>query len=203
MPLTVVAVTVPCKVPVPALRAAVITRPLSVVTRLPAESSTRMTGCVANGTPAVAVDDGCIRIVSLLAWPTLTVIDGLVFAVLVLSVMSLAVRVCEPAVWSVTLIVGVPAFRSLYLKLALLEPPAIDTLEIVVESAVSRKAYVPPESLLRTTVIVASEVLGLLYGSWRCTVIIPEVAATASVCVEVVNTSLLAEAGVTVNWPLT
>ena len=60
MPLTVVAVTVACKVPVPALRAAVITRPLSAVIKLPTESSTRMTGCCANGTPAVAVGDGCV-----------------------------------------------------------------------------------------------------------------------------------------------
>src|SRR5439155_19828759 len=60
MPLTVVAVTVPCKVPAPALRAAVITRPLSVVIKLPTESSTRMTGCWANGAPAVAVGDGCV-----------------------------------------------------------------------------------------------------------------------------------------------
>ena len=58
--------------------------------------------------------------------------------------------------------VGVPAFGSLYLKLAVLEPLAIVTLEIVVVSAVSRKTYVPVESLLRLTVMVASEVLGLL-----------------------------------------
>ena len=37
-------------------------------------------------------------------------------------------------------IVGVPAFASLYLKLALLEPLAIVTLEIVVVSVASRKA---------------------------------------------------------------
>src|SRR6266581_4728851 len=55
-------------------------------------------------------------------------------------------------------IVGVPAFESLYLKLALLEPLAIDTLEIVEVSVVSRNAYVPVESLLSLTVMVASEV---------------------------------------------
>src|SRR3989441_1494748 len=59
-------------------------------------------------------------------------------------------------------IVGVPAFGSLYLKLALLEPLAIVTLVIVVESATSRKANALVESLLRLTVMVASEVLGLL-----------------------------------------
>ena len=32
---------------------------------------------------------------------------------------------------------------------------------------------------------------------------IAEVTAAVSVCVEVVKTNLLAEAGVTVNWPLT
>src|SRR5947208_1092680 len=37
-------------------------------------------------------------------------------------------------------IVGVPAFESLYLKLALLEPPGMVTLEIVVVSLASRKA---------------------------------------------------------------
>src|SRR5437899_8849278 len=59
-------------------------------------------------------------------------------------------------------IVGVPAFGSLYLKLALLAPLAIVTLVIVVESATSRNASVPLESLLRLTVIDASDVLGLL-----------------------------------------
>src|SRR5437762_6114259 len=81
MPLTVVAVRVPCRVPVPALRATVITRPLSEVIRLPAASSTRMTGCCAHGTPAVAVDEGCVWIVSLLAAPAFTVIGELVVAV--------------------------------------------------------------------------------------------------------------------------
>src|SRR5437667_7856151 len=259
MPLTDVAVTVPCKVPVPALRVAVMTRPLSVVIKLPTASSTRMTCCVANVTPAVAVVDGCVTIVSLLVAPTFTVIDGLVFAVLAGLEMSVAVRVCEPAVLSVTLtvrvpadnapltgsvaleslevmptesvllttfqlastaltvtlkatpavravgvpvlpvavpgaavspgasncsftnapaatvsswlallrpllaavIVDVPALGSLYLKLALLEPLAMVTLEIVVVSAASRKAYVPLESLLRATVMAASAVLGL------------------------------------------
>src|SRR5438093_6955851 len=60
MPLTVVAVRVPWRVPVPALRATVITRPLSEVIKLPDASSTRTTGCCAKGKPAVAVDDGCV-----------------------------------------------------------------------------------------------------------------------------------------------
>src|SRR5437879_3379457 len=93
----------------PALRAAVITRPLSVVTRFPTESSTRMTGCCANVTPAVALEDGCVWIVSLLAAPGVTVIGVLVLAVLVPSVMSVAVTVCVPTVLSVTLAVRVPA----------------------------------------------------------------------------------------------
>ena len=112
MPLTVVAVKVPCRVPVPALRATVITRPLSVVSRLPAESSTRMTGCCANVTPAVALEEGCVWIVSLLAAPAFTIIVGLVLAVLVPSVMSVAVTVWEPAVLSVTLTVRVPADKA-------------------------------------------------------------------------------------------
>src|SRR5438445_712285 len=56
-PPTVLAVRVPCRVPLPALRAAVTTSPL-VETRLPAESSARITGCCANATPAVAVEEG-------------------------------------------------------------------------------------------------------------------------------------------------
>src|SRR5436305_8074664 len=49
-------------------------------------------------------------------------------------------------------IVGVPDFGSLYLKLALLSPLAMVTFVIVVVSVVSRNAYVPLESLLRATV---------------------------------------------------
>src|SRR5207247_10377866 len=86
--------------------------PLSVVSRLPAESSTRMTGCCANVTPAVALEDGCVWIVSLLAAPAFTIIVGLVLAVLVPSVMSVAVTVWEPAVLSVTLTVRVAADKA-------------------------------------------------------------------------------------------
>src|SRR5262245_38377502 len=68
MPLTVVAVSVPCKVPVPVPRAAVTTRPL-VVMKLPAESCAAITGCCAKATPAVAAEDGCVLITSFDAGP--------------------------------------------------------------------------------------------------------------------------------------
>ena len=58
--MTVVALRVPCNVPVPVPRAAVITRPLSVVTRLPEASSTQITGCGEKATPAVAVAGGWV-----------------------------------------------------------------------------------------------------------------------------------------------
>ena len=45
MPLTVVAVNVPCRMPLPAPRATVTTVLLSPLRRLPSASSTRMTGC--------------------------------------------------------------------------------------------------------------------------------------------------------------
>src|SRR5205823_9919885 len=60
MPLTAVAVVVPCKVPAPALRAAVTTVVLSEVIRLPNWSVIQTTGCCAKATPAVAADDGCV-----------------------------------------------------------------------------------------------------------------------------------------------
>src|SRR5215475_2798523 len=66
-PLIAVALNVPCKVPLPALRAAVTTVELSLERRLPKASSMRMTGCCAKGAPAVAVDEGCVRIVRVLA----------------------------------------------------------------------------------------------------------------------------------------
>ena len=57
-PLAAVTLTVPSKLPVPALRAAVTTVVLSVLRKLPNASSTRMTGCWANGAVTVAVADG-------------------------------------------------------------------------------------------------------------------------------------------------
>ena len=66
-PATDVAVSVPCKVPLPALRAAVTTELLSEVIKLPEESSIRMTGCWTKVWPAVAVEEGWVRMVSLLA----------------------------------------------------------------------------------------------------------------------------------------
>src|SRR5262249_23805497 len=111
-PLTVVAVRVPCKVAVPMPRATVITRPLSVATRLPPASSTRITGCCANGIPAVAVAEGWVWSVSLRGVPPPTVMVGLVLAVLLPSVRSLVVRVWLPTVLRVTLNVLVPETRA-------------------------------------------------------------------------------------------
>src|SRR5881394_2222426 len=59
-PLTAVRLVVPCSVPLPALRVAVTTVVLFAVRRLPAASSTRITGCWAKARPAVAVDEGCV-----------------------------------------------------------------------------------------------------------------------------------------------
>src|SRR5438034_987996 len=72
-PLTAVAVKVPCKVPLPALRATVTTVLLSPERRLPNASSMRTTGCCAKAAPAVAVLEGWVKIVSLLAAAGLTV----------------------------------------------------------------------------------------------------------------------------------
>ncbi len=71
--MTAVAVKVPCRVPLPALRATVTTVLLSLERRLPSASSMRMTGCCAKGTPAVALPEGCVWIVSLLDAAAFTV----------------------------------------------------------------------------------------------------------------------------------
>ena len=60
----------------------------------------------------MAVEDGSLRTVSLLAGPIFTVIEGLVLAVLLASEMSVAVKVCVPTVLSVTLAVRVPADKE-------------------------------------------------------------------------------------------
>src|SRR6266567_1343074 len=66
-PLTAVSAVLPCKTPLPPLRLAVTTVLLSPVRKLPKLSSTRMTGCWARITPAVAVADGWICMVNRLA----------------------------------------------------------------------------------------------------------------------------------------
>src|SRR2546425_4174047 len=68
-PFEAVAVSVPCNVPLPALRVAVTTVLLSAVSKWPTASSMRITGCCANATPAVAVDEGCVWTVSRAAGP--------------------------------------------------------------------------------------------------------------------------------------
>src|SRR5205823_8987954 len=72
-PLTAVAVRVPCKVPLPALRAAVTTVVLSLLRRLPKGSWMAMAGCWAKGTPAVAVLEGWVTMTSELAAAGVTV----------------------------------------------------------------------------------------------------------------------------------
>src|SRR5258708_6213161 len=72
-PSVVVAVSVPCRVPLPLPRAAVTTvvlvTPLAMLRRLPNWSRTWRTGCWAKGIPAVAVAEGCVRMARLLAAP--------------------------------------------------------------------------------------------------------------------------------------
>src|SRR5436190_1661374 len=72
-PSVLVALSVPCKVPLPFPRAAVITVllviPLAALRKLPNWSRTWRTGCWAKGTPAMAVAEGCVRMARLLAAP--------------------------------------------------------------------------------------------------------------------------------------
>src|SRR6266849_1427927 len=72
-PLSAVNTVVPCKVPLPALRAAVTVLELSEAIRLSNWSSIRMTGCGAKATPAVAAPGGWVKMVSLLAGAGTTV----------------------------------------------------------------------------------------------------------------------------------
>jgi hypothetical protein len=111
------------------------------------------------------------------------------------AVVGLIVSVCvaEVTVVGVVLaavIVGVPARVSLYVKLALLEPLAIDR-------EVGEKVTVPVEMLESVTVLVVSAVFGLPNWSCRCTVMLLEVAPAARLTGEVVNTSLLTPAAAT------
>src|SRR5262245_46675202 len=73
IPLVAVALRVPCKVPLPAPRAAVTTvlsdTPLALLRRLPNWSRTCRTGCWAKATPAVAVAEGWVWMARLLAAP--------------------------------------------------------------------------------------------------------------------------------------
>ena len=71
-PLAAAKLVVPCNVPLPAARAAVTTVLLSPLRKLPYESSIRRVGCCAKTMPAVAVLEGCVTIVSLLAAAGLT-----------------------------------------------------------------------------------------------------------------------------------
>src|SRR6266699_3349482 len=73
-PLTAVRLVAPCNVPVPAARRAVTIVELSLARKLPYWSSIRMTGCCAKITPAMAVEEGWVRMVSLLADAGLTAI---------------------------------------------------------------------------------------------------------------------------------
>src|SRR5439155_401072 len=68
-PLTAPRLVAPCKMPLPPFRLAVTTVVLSLERKLPKLSSTRMTGCWAKITPAVAVADGWLCMVNRLAAP--------------------------------------------------------------------------------------------------------------------------------------
>src|SRR5260370_37232146 len=70
-PLAAIMLNVPCNRPLPALRAAVMTVLLSELTRFPNGSSIRTAGCCAKTTPAIAVAEGWVCMVNLLAAPGL------------------------------------------------------------------------------------------------------------------------------------
>ena len=97
-----VAVVVPCSVAVPAPRVAVTTVLLSPLRKLPNWSSILTTGWFAKATPAVAVADGCVWIVSFVAAPALTVTPALTLLVSTAAA-SVAVIVRVPAVLKVKL----------------------------------------------------------------------------------------------------
>src|SRR5262249_13606242 len=73
MPLAAVPLRVPCKVPLPAPRAALTTvlsvTPLALLRRLPNWSRTCSTGCWAKATPAMALAEGWLWIARYLARP--------------------------------------------------------------------------------------------------------------------------------------
>src|SRR5439155_91104 len=71
-PLEAVAVSVPCNVPLPAFRAAVTTVLLSPLHKLPNLSSIRTLACCSKPMPSLAVLEGCVTIVTLLATSGLT-----------------------------------------------------------------------------------------------------------------------------------
>src|SRR6266508_5943138 len=77
-PLTAVTLVVPCKVPVPALRAAVTTVLLSLERRLPKASRIRIAGAGENVAPAFTVVGGCDWMAKLAAGPAFTVKTALV-----------------------------------------------------------------------------------------------------------------------------
>jgi hypothetical protein len=90
-------------------------------------------------------------------------------------------------------IVGVPLSVSVYVKVAVLDPSAIDS------GLAGVKVAVPVELLDSATLIVASAVFALPNESRRCTVIVEDAAPAVVVTGAEVNTSLLAAAGVTVS----
>src|SRR5258707_11367837 len=92
------AVTVPCKVPAPLARAAVTIVVLFELIKLPNGSSIRTTGCCAKATPAVALVEGWVWIVTRLAAAGLTVIVPeitLVRLPLVKAIVILVATACE------------------------------------------------------------------------------------------------------------
>ena len=77
----------------------------------------------------------------------------------------------------------------------MLDPARMFVLVITVTPFVLKK--LPPEELVVKVTLVVPTVVGLPYGSCRCTVIVPDATPAVLVTAVVVNTSLLAAAGLT------
>ena len=107
-PSEAVVVSVPCKVPLPALRAAVTTVelsavPLAALRRLPNRSWTSTDGCWPKATPAMALAEGCVRMTRLVAPPATS------RRMPKLELVDMPTTLAVPLAMSVPLANGVPA----------------------------------------------------------------------------------------------
>ena len=152
-PATAARLVVPCRTPLPALRVAVTTVPLSLLRKLPNWSSIRTTGCWAKTTPAVAVEAGCVWMVKwwaaagLMAKATLSPVESApLLAVSFLVPARLMLRSLKEATPLVSVVLVVVPLKTPVpvLRLMLMETPGALLPKLSCASAVTAGLIATP-----------------------------------------------------------
>src|SRR6185503_7968636 len=146
-PFEAVAVSLPCNVPLPALRVAVTTVVLLFVSKWPAASSMRITGCCAKSAPAVAVVEGWVWMTRRTAGPYSINWPKLVLLSVTPAIVDVPVLVILPLARGLATVGGTRVFCQVseHVTSLALSPVTLNRICVVVREAMATEVPLATE----------------------------------------------------------